>query len=95
MTKHFSHISEPVIRSVEMSVEMQKTAKEVGVQARVKFQKASDVAEYIQKEFTRKYGESWHCVVGLNFGAYVTHFFNHYIIFSLGDLNILLFRTLL
>ncbi|KAK8344958.1 hypothetical protein V6Z11_A07G115700 [Gossypium hirsutum] len=27
-----------------------------------------DVAEYIEKEFDKKYGPTWHCIVGSNFG---------------------------
>jgi len=27
-----------------------------------------DVAEAIQKEFDRKHGPTWHCIVGKNFG---------------------------
>ncbi|TYI10741.1 hypothetical protein ES332_A09G162400v1 [Gossypium tomentosum] len=27
-----------------------------------------DVAEYIKKEFDKKYGPTWHCIVGSNFG---------------------------
>ena len=27
-----------------------------------------DVAEHIKKEFDKKYGSTWHCIVGRNFG---------------------------
>ena len=27
-----------------------------------------DVAEYIKKEFDKKHGPTWHCIVGKNFG---------------------------
>ncbi|CAL9094442.1 unnamed protein product, partial [Musa textilis] len=28
-----------------------------------------NIAEYIKKEFDAKYGHSWHCIVGRNFGT--------------------------
>ena len=27
-----------------------------------------DVAEHIKKEFDKKHGSTWHCIVGRNFG---------------------------
>lgn len=27
----------------------------------------------IKREFDKKYGPTWHCIVGRNFGSYVTH----------------------
>ncbi|KAF8392570.1 hypothetical protein HHK36_022915 [Tetracentron sinense] len=27
-----------------------------------------DIAEYIKKEFDKKHGPTWHCIVGRNFG---------------------------
>jgi len=27
----------------------------------------------MKKEFDKKFGTTWHCVVGRNFGSYVTH----------------------
>ena len=32
-----------------------------------------DIAAFMKKEFDKKYGPTWHCVVGRNFGSYVTH----------------------
>lgn len=32
-----------------------------------------DIAAYIKKEFDKKHGAKWHCVVGKNFGSFVTH----------------------
>ena len=33
----------------------------------------------------RKYNPTWHCVVGRNFGSYVTHETKHFIYFYLGQ----------
>ena len=31
------------------------------------------MAQYIRKAFVDKYNGVWHCIVGRNFGSYVTH----------------------
>ena len=33
----------------------------------------TQVAQYIRKAFVDKYNGVWHCIVGRNFGSYVTH----------------------
>ncbi|KAK1328707.1 hypothetical protein QTO34_012282 [Cnephaeus nilssonii] len=37
------------------------------------------------KEFDKKYNPTWHCIVGRNFGSYVTHETKHFIYFYLGQ----------
>ncbi|KAF2976244.1 hypothetical protein EK904_002679 [Melospiza melodia maxima] len=43
-------------------------------------------------EFDKKYNPTWHCIVGRNFGSYVTHETKHFIYFYLGQVAILLFN---
>ena len=38
-----------------------------------KFNVEKDIAAYIKKEFDKTYNPTWHCIVGRNFGSYVTH----------------------
>ncbi|RZC32799.1 Dynein light domain containing protein [Asbolus verrucosus] len=52
-----------------------------------------DIAAYIKKEFDKKYNPTWHCIVGRNYGSYVTHKTNHFIYFYLGQVAILLFKS--
>ena len=40
-----------------------------------------------------RYTPTWHCVVGRNFGSYVTHEQKHFIYFYLGQIAILLFKS--
>lgn len=42
-----------------------------------------DIAAYIKKEFDTKFNPTWHCIVGRNFGSYVTHETKHFIYFYL------------
>uniref|UniRef100_A0A182NSC6 Dynein light chain n=1 Tax=Anopheles dirus TaxID=7168 RepID=A0A182NSC6_9DIPT len=53
----------------------------------------ADIAAYIKKEFDKKYNPTWHCIVGRNFGSYVTHETRHFIYFYLGQVAILLFKS--
>ncbi|KFZ56511.1 Dynein light chain 1, cytoplasmic, partial [Antrostomus carolinensis] len=38
-----------------------------------KYNIEEDIAPYIKKERDKKYKPTWHCIVGRNFGSYVTH----------------------
>lgn len=62
-----------VIKNVDMSEEMQQEAVETASAALAKFSVEKDIASNLKKEFDRKYGPTWHVVVGKNFGSYVTH----------------------
>ncbi|KOB65614.1 Cytoplasmic dynein light chain 2 [Operophtera brumata] len=58
--------------------------------------KNADMSEEMQqdaKEFDKKYNPTWHCIVGRNFGSYVTHETRHFIYFYLGQVAILLFKS--
>lgn len=46
---------------------------------------AQDIAAFIKKEFDKKHNPTWHCIVGRNFGSYVTHETKHFIYFYLGQ----------
>ncbi|CAH2295337.1 dynein light chain 2, cytoplasmic [Pelobates cultripes] len=82
-----------VIKNADMSEEMQQDAVECATQALEKFNIEKDIAAYIKKEFDRKYNPTWHCIVGRNFGSYVTHETKHFIYFYLGQVAILLFKS--
>ncbi|KAL9071402.1 MAG: hypothetical protein Q9161_004261 [Pseudevernia consocians] len=81
------------IKSADMSEEMQRQAVEVAEEAMSKFQVEKDIAQYIKKEFDSRAGATWHCIVGRNFGSFVTHETKHFIYFYLGHCAILLFKT--
>ncbi|MGH0146169.1 UNVERIFIED_CONTAM: hypothetical protein FKN15_011572 [Acipenser sinensis] len=82
-----------VIKNADMSEEMQQDAVECATQALEKFNIEKDIAAYIKKEFDKKYNPTWHCIVGRNFGSYVTHETKHFIYFYLGQVAILLFKS--
>ncbi|MBA0773940.1 hypothetical protein Gotri_009187 [Gossypium trilobum] len=51
------------------------------------------VAYNIKKEFDKVYGPAWHCIVGSNFGSFVTHSTGCFLYFSMEKLYILIFKT--
>ncbi|THD27377.1 Dynein light chain [Fasciola gigantica] len=82
-----------VIKNADMSDEMQQEAADCSGEALDKFTVEKDIAAYIKKEFDRKYGPTWHCVVGRQFGSYVTHETRHFIYFHIGNVAILLYKS--
>nr|XP_012302637.1 dynein light chain 1, cytoplasmic-like [Aotus nancymaae] len=81
-----------VIKNVGMSEEMQQDLVECATQALEKYIE-KDIAAHIKKEFDKKYNPTWHCIMGRNFGSYVTHITEHFIYFCLGQVAILLFKS--
>lgn len=82
-----------VIKHADMNEEMQQEAIDCANTALEKFNIEKDIAAYIKKEFDKKYNPTWHCVVGRNFGSYVTHETKHFIYFYIGQVAVLLFKS--
>ncbi|KAI4303601.1 hypothetical protein MLD38_039210 [Melastoma candidum] len=82
-----------IIKSADMKDDMQKEAVDIAIAAFEKNSVEKDVAEHIKKEFDKKHGPTWHCIVGRNFGSYVTHETNHFVYLYLDQKAILLFKS--
>ena len=67
-----------IIKNSDMTEDMQQDAINVATKAIDSYNIEKDIACYIKKEFDRKHNPTWHCVVGRNFGSYVTHETKHY-----------------
>lgn len=61
-----------VVKNADMSEEMQHDAIDCSNTALEKYNIEKDIAAFIKKEFDKKYNPTWHCIVGRNFGSYVT-----------------------
>ncbi|CAN6616368.1 dynein light chain 1, cytoplasmic [Trichomonascus vanleenenianus] len=83
----------PTIKSVDMAEDMQSAVIEIAQSALDKFSVEKDVAAMIKKELDAKFGLTWHCIVGKNFGSYVTHETKHFIYFYIGPLAFLAYKT--
>lgn len=81
------------VKSVDMSEEMEAEALSVAKLAVQSNNVEKDIAQYIKKEFDQRHGNTWHCIVGRNFGSFVTHETKHFIYFYVGNLAVLLFKT--
>lgn len=82
-----------IIKNVDMSEDMQSTALEVAQAALEKHTVERDVAAHIKKEFDRKFGPTWHCVCGRNFGSYISHESHKFIYFYQNQIAILLYKS--
>ncbi|WBW74848.1 dynein light chain Dlc2 [Schizosaccharomyces osmophilus] len=82
-----------VIKAVDMEEEMQQDAVHTAVQAMEKFTVEKDIAAFVKREFDKKYSPTWHCIVGRNFGSYVTHESHRFVYFYLGTIAFLLFKS--
>ncbi|KAF8389077.1 hypothetical protein HHK36_025762 [Tetracentron sinense] len=51
------------------------------------------MAYNMKKEFDRVYGPAWHCIVGSNFGSFVTHSTGCFLYFSIEKIFVLMFKT--
>ncbi|KAM0344391.1 hypothetical protein ACHAPU_007575 [Fusarium lateritium] len=84
---------EAQIKSADMTEDMQQECIEVAQEAMAKFTIEKDIAQHIKRTFDERKGPTWHCIVGRNFGSFVTHETKHFIYFYLGHCAILLFKT--
>ncbi|KAK9161605.1 hypothetical protein Syun_007946 [Stephania yunnanensis] len=57
-----------VIKSADMKDDMQNQAIDCALYAFDKYSVEKEIAEHIKKEFDKKHGPTWHCIVGRNFG---------------------------
>ena len=75
-----------IIKNSDMTEDMQQDAINVATKAIDSYNIEKDIACYIKNP-------TWHCVVGRNFGSYVTHETKHFIYFYLGQIAVLLFKS--
>ncbi|KAK8595596.1 hypothetical protein V6N13_000304 [Hibiscus sabdariffa] len=83
-----------LIKETDMPEKMQTQAMDSASQA-LDLYDVSDcisIAAHIKKEFDKKYGGGWQCVVGSNFGCFFTHTKGTFVYFALGTLNFLIFK---
>lgn len=76
-----------------MSEELQTLAIDVANDALENEPMEKDVASSIKKTFDARRGPTWHCIVGRNFGSYVTHETGGFIYFYLDQIAVLLFKS--
>ncbi|KAI5478916.1 hypothetical protein MNV49_004437 [Pseudohyphozyma bogoriensis] len=73
-----------IIKSADMSDEMQKVTIQIASEAMGAHDVEKDVAAFIKRELDKKYGATWHVVVGKSFGSYCTHETGNFLYFYCG-----------
>lgn len=82
-----------VVKATDIPEHMQQEAISVATAAIEKHKILRDVAAFIKTEFDRKFGPTWHCVVGRSFGSYVTYETKRFTYFYVGQIAVLLFKA--
>ena len=82
-----------VIKVSDMTKEQEEEVIKISRDALTLFNVDKDIAAYIKKELDLKFFPKWHCIVGQNFGSYVSHETGSFVYFYLGDFAILLFKA--
>ncbi|THH27564.1 hypothetical protein EUX98_g6631 [Antrodiella citrinella] len=86
-------LAKAVVKNVDMTDDMQQEAVDIASAALEKYNIEKDIAAQIKKEFDKRFGPTWHVVVGKNFGSYVTHETKHFIYFYVGSLALLIWKS--
>ncbi|CAD2222511.1 dynein light chain LC8-type [Angomonas deanei] len=79
--------------NADMPKEMIEEARQIIIEAFEAESQESAVATVVKREFMKKYKGVWHCVVGKNFGSYVTHEMKGYIHLTWGQMSVLLWKS--
>lgn len=83
---------EETIKNADMTEDMIKYAFNCAKTAMDKYVIEKDIAAYIKLDFDKHFYPNWHCIVGKQFGSYVSHESKHYIYFYIGELSFLLYK---
>ncbi|KAL5579304.1 hypothetical protein UlMin_011746 [Ulmus minor] len=83
-----------IVGEADMLQAMQKDALHLAAKALDVFDvnEYTNIAHFIKKDFDKSYGRGWQCIVGTDFGSFVTHSEGCFIYFCVGSLAFLLFR---
>lgn len=73
--------------------DMRGDAQNIAANALESNTEEKDISKAIKTAFDLKYGPTWHCIVGSDFRAFVTHETKHFIFFSIGKIAICLYKA--
>ncbi|KAE9547754.1 hypothetical protein FO519_009035 [Halicephalobus sp. NKZ332] len=99
-SRHEERTPEMSNRRVITTVKKSTMTKDMELQALVTSVKAlkesnmeKHAARHIKNDFDRRYGGQWHCIVGKQFGCYVSHFQKEFIYFYANSVAVMIFKT--
>ena len=85
--------AEVKVKLVDMEEEMKEDAVKKVLEVVKESSIEREIAESLKKFFDKKYEPAWHCIVGKSFGSFVTHETKGFILVSVNDLTILLWKN--
>ncbi|KAI6370233.1 hypothetical protein MCOR25_004227 [Pyricularia grisea] len=65
------------IKAADMNDDLAMEIIDVAQEAMSRLTIEKDIAEHVKKTFDERKGPTWHCIVGRNFGSFVTHGIYH------------------
>ena len=84
-----------VVRMCDMPEKMQSFAIETAKEAKRRITSGNqDIAKKVKVDFDQNYQGNWHCIVGSDFGSFVSHESNSAIFFYIGRDAFLIWKTL-
>jgi dynein light chain 4, axonemal len=86
----------PLEKTSDMSEEMKVDCREIVVNAIEKHEDSYELAaKYVKEQMDKKFGPSWHCVIGEGFGFEITYELKHLMyMFHKGYIAIVVFKGL-
>ena len=78
-----SNLGVPIIKLTDMDEEMQQYTIKMGMHF-LDLESDKDVASAMKACFEKQFKGNWHCIIGRNFGGFVTHEQKKYIYFYIG-----------
>lgn len=82
------------IRSNDLSDKLKSCAVELARDAKRSLIGNQEIAKKIKTAFDSQFGGTWHCIVGSDFGSFITHEVSGMIFFYLGKDAFLLWKTI-
>jgi len=72
---------------------LKKDAFSVATSAMEAHDEEKAISKHIKDHFDGKYGPNWHCIVGADFSAFVSHESKSFIFFYVGKTAVCLYRA--
>ena len=72
--------------------DMRADAQKVASEALESHDTEVEISRFVKSFFDKKYGPTWHCIVGTDFRAFVTHESKTFIFFYAGKHAVCLYR---
>ncbi|KAF8572209.1 hypothetical protein P879_03041 [Paragonimus westermani] len=82
-----------VVKKTAEILNFEHEAVELCLTAMNRYKIERDMAMFIKKEFDKRHGGVWHCIIGKHFGCYISHENDRIVQFFVGEYGVLLYKT--